>query len=131
MSLNYAARRNHTNPSTQNASVTRKPTPLLGKRQTFVARLRPIARPASARARCYHRDDIVGCGLLTEIHGKIFVDEGRRLERRTARKPNEVGAAETIETFTVAQQHVEDAVLGERQRYRARGGGASGQRSRN
>ena len=43
-------------------------------------------------------------GLLTEIHGKIFVDEGRRLERRTARKPNEVGAAETIETFAVAQQ---------------------------
>jgi hypothetical protein len=36
------------------------------------------------------------------------------LERRTARKPNEVGAAETIETFAVAQQHVEDAVLGER-----------------
>jgi len=34
---------------------------------------------------------------------KIFVDEGRRLERRTARKPNEVGAAETIETFAVAQ----------------------------
>ena len=66
------------------------------------------------RARCYQRDDIVGCGLLTEIHGKIFVDEGRRLERRTARKPNEVGAAETIETFAVAQQHVEDAVLGER-----------------
>ena len=56
----------------------------------------------------------MGCGLLTEIHGKIFVDEGRRLERRTARKPNEVGAAETIETFAVAQQHVEDAVLGER-----------------
>jgi len=39
---------------------------------------------------------------------------GRRLERRTAREPNEVGAAETIETFAVAQQHVEDAVLGER-----------------
>ncbi len=56
----------------------------------------------------------MGCGLLTEIHGKIFVDESRRLERRTARKPNEVGAAETIETFAVAQQHVEDAVLGER-----------------
>ena len=45
-----AARRNHTNPSPQNASVTRKPTPLPGKRQTFAARLRPIARPASARA---------------------------------------------------------------------------------
>jgi hypothetical protein len=44
------ARRNHTNPSPQNASVTRKPTPLPGKRQTFAARLRPIARPASARA---------------------------------------------------------------------------------
>jgi len=44
------------------------------KRQTFAARLRPIARPRQA-ARCYHRDDIVGCGLLTEIHGKIFVDE--------------------------------------------------------
>ena len=45
-----AARRNHTNPSPQNASVTRKSTPLPGKRQTFAARLRPIARPASARA---------------------------------------------------------------------------------
>jgi hypothetical protein len=45
-----AARRNHTNPSPQNASVTRKPTPLPGKRQTCAARLRPIARPASARA---------------------------------------------------------------------------------
>ncbi len=108
-----AARRNHTNPSPQNVSVTRKPTPLPRKRQTFAARLRLIARPASARA-CYHRDDIVGCGLLTEIHGKIFVDESRRLERRTARKPNEIGAAETIETFAVAQQHIEDAVLGER-----------------
>ncbi len=37
-------------PITQNDSVTRKPTPLPGKRQTFAARLRPIARPASARA---------------------------------------------------------------------------------
>jgi len=45
-----AARRNHTNSSPQNASVTRKPTPLPGKRQTVAARLRPIARPASARA---------------------------------------------------------------------------------
>jgi hypothetical protein len=44
-----AARRNHTNPP-QNASVTRKPTPLPGKRQTCAARLKPIARPASARA---------------------------------------------------------------------------------
>jgi len=64
-------------------------------------------------ARRHHRHDIVGSGLLAEVYGEILVDEGRGLERRTARQPDEVGAAETVETSAVAQQHVEDAALGE------------------
>jgi hypothetical protein len=64
-------------------------------------------------ARRNHCHDIVGGGLLAEVYGEILVDEGRGLERRTARQPDEVGTAETIETSAVAQQHVENATLGE------------------
>jgi hypothetical protein len=56
-------------------------------------------------ARRYHRNNVLRFSFLAEAD--------RRLERRAACEPDEMGAAVTIEVSAVAQQHIEGAAFGQ------------------